>query len=103
MTTNRPDMGFGNALGNLADFAPKSQKSLKANTKQAAAAAGFTSREASQTRQRRRRTGRDTQLNLKVRAETKDIFCAIADENNWGLGETFEKAVALLRQENGNL
>jgi hypothetical protein len=48
---------------------------------------------------RRRRTGRNAQFNLKARPETIEAFCAVADLNGWGLGETLEKAVALLQRE----
>ena len=45
---------------------------------------------------RRRRTGRDKQLNLKTTEDTLSRFYALADGNGWGLGETFERAVELL-------
>lgn len=48
---------------------------------------------------RRRRTGRNAQINLKARPETIEAFTAIADRQGWGLGETLEKAVDLLRRE----
>jgi hypothetical protein len=47
---------------------------------------------------RRYRTGRNVQLNLKVRQEDADIFYALADEHGWVLGEAFQKAVEALRQ-----
>ena len=50
-------------------------------------------------KQRRRRTGRNLQLNLKVAAATYDSFYAIADRQGWVLGETLEKAVAALKRE----
>ena len=50
---------------------------------------------------RRRRTGRNAQLNLKLRPDTIDAFYAIADARGWGLGETMERAVALLQREAG--
>ena len=53
------------------------------------------------TQQRRRRTGRNAQFNLKARPETIDAYCALADRMGWGLGETLERAVALLEQEYG--
>ncbi len=99
----------------------------KAGTRKAAAAAGFRSREprpepeaerlqpeaerpqsespgpeadrAGEAPVRRRRTGRNTQLNLKARPETIAAFCAIADLKGWGLGETLEYAVDLLERE----
>lgn len=104
MTAERADLGFGGALGNLEDFAPKSKNTLKTDTEQAAAAAGFKSREAKVPdglRRRRRRTGRNAQFNLKVKPETIKEFSRIADENGWGLGETLERAVTLLQREHG--
>jgi hypothetical protein len=48
---------------------------------------------------RRYRTGRNVQLNIKVRAETLDSFYTIADRQGWVLGETLEKAVSALEKE----
>ena len=48
---------------------------------------------------RRYRTGRNVQLNLKVRAETLASFYALADKQGWVLGETLEKAVTALSKE----
>jgi hypothetical protein len=48
---------------------------------------------------RRYRTGRNVQLNLKVKQETVDAFYAIADSRNWVLGEAFERAVEALQRE----
>jgi len=50
---------------------------------------------------RRRRTGRNAQFNLKARPDTIEDFCAVADANGWGLGETLEYAVSLLQREYG--
>lgn len=50
---------------------------------------------------RRRRTGRNAQFNLKARPETIQSFCAVADAQGWGLGETLEHAVTLLQREHG--
>lgn len=49
--------------------------------------------------QRRRRTGRNAQFNLKARPETIEAYCALADRMGWGLGETLERAVVLLEKE----
>jgi hypothetical protein len=114
MSKERADLGFGDALDefNPAEWAPKKKKSLndrppKAQTNQAAAAAGFRSREplpeperaGEGTAPRRRRTGRNAQFNLKAKPETIAAFCAVADYQGWGLGETLEHAVALLERE----
>ena len=49
--------------------------------------------------QRRYRTGRNVQLNIKARAEAIEAFYAIADIKGWVLGEAFEQAVAALKRE----
>lgn len=48
---------------------------------------------------RRYRTGRNVQLNLKVRQETADAFYALADQTGLVLGEVFEQAVEALTRE----
>jgi hypothetical protein len=77
-----------------------------APTDRAAAAAGFVSREPVparpeappfvRPRRQGRQTGRNQQLNLKVRPDTLVRFYAIADRQGWCLGETLEHAVDLL-------
>jgi hypothetical protein len=53
-------------------------------------------------RERRRyTTGRNVQLNIKVRSETLDRFYALADRQGWVLGETLERAVSALEKELG--
>ncbi|MDT8333216.1 hypothetical protein RQ831_19365 [Roseomonas gilardii] len=49
--------------------------------------------------QRRYRTGRNIQLNLKVRQEDLDAFYRIADETGQVLGEVFADAIAALQKE----
>lgn len=66
--------------------------------------AHFRSREPSPTKvskpkQRRRRTGRNLQLNLKVDADTLKSFYEITDGQGWVLGETLERAVTALQRE----
>ncbi|WP_068879165.1 hypothetical protein [Phenylobacterium sp. CCH12-B4] len=51
---------------------------------------------AQEARLRRRRTGRDRQLNVKVTDDCLSRFYAIADAQGWGLGETLEEALAAL-------
>lgn len=118
MGKERADLGFGNELDdfNPADWMPQTKAatardlSAKAEARKIAEAVGFRSREAhaapdSTAEQgapvRRRRTGRNVQFNLKTRPETIEAFCAIADRQGWGLGETLEHAVALLEREYG--
>jgi len=110
MSNNRPDLGFGDELDQFDpatwnDRKPKEPASQKAVTRQVAEAVGFRSREPMPAAlplakvDRRRRTGRNAQFNLKATPETIEAFCQIADEQRWGLGETLEKAVLLLRRE----
>jgi hypothetical protein len=121
MTKERADLGFSDALDdfNPTEWAPKKQDAAndrpaavrrveKSATTKAAAASGFRSREPKPLIEsgagegdapRRRRTGRNAQFNLKARPETIAAFCAIADQQGWGLGETLEKAVAILERE----
>jgi len=48
---------------------------------------------------RRYRTGRNTQLNIKARTEAIEAFYAIADQQGWVLGETFERAIDALKRD----
>lgn len=108
MATTRPDLGFNTELDRFdpAEWqpdasSPQVRKNRAPLTVKAAEAVGFQSREAApggqpRKQQRRRRTGRNAQFNLKVKPETIDAFCEIADRQGWGLGETLEQAVALL-------
>jgi len=48
---------------------------------------------------RRHRTGRSEQLNLKVRAETRELFYRLNDSQGWVQGYTFERAVQALQKE----
>lgn len=111
MTKERPDLGFGEELD---DFDPSTWGSAdkkkhdfrlpQAATQQIAEAVGFKSREPKATSavvskvDRRRRTGRNAQFNLKAKPETIEAFCRIADRKGWGLGETLEEAVLLLER-----
>ena len=94
----------------LSDFKAESEPPRRpdlAAVRSLAAERGFVSREAVQagesaegeTRLRRRyTTGRNRQLNLRVTASALNRFYALADENGWVLGETFEHAVAALER-----
>ncbi|GLS46948.1 stability/partitioning determinant [Methylobacterium brachythecii] len=112
--TNRPSLGFGDELESLdaIEFAkPKSAtRPSPEATRQAAEATGFRSRESSKTpepikparkEQRRHRTGRNAQINLKAKPETIETFQKIADAKGWSLGVAFEAATALLQREHG--
>jgi hypothetical protein len=116
MVRDRADLGFSEALDDLdlSEFTPRKSPAPRwspEETSQAAKAAGFQSREPKTKStspegvgegravpQRRRRTGRSSQFNLKARPETIAAYCALADRMGWGLGETLEKAVALLEE-----
>ena len=91
----------------LSDFAPKppTVEGVRLEEVRAVAEeAAFRSREPQPTRLparplRRHRTGRNVQLNLKVRQEAADAFYALADRTGLVLGEAFERAVAALAKE----
>lgn len=57
------------------------------------------SAEKSNKKPRRRRTGRNLQLNLKVSSTTLESFYELADSHGWVLGEAFEHALAALKKE----
>jgi hypothetical protein len=113
MSKERADLGFADVLDDFdpAEWTVKKPRDIDprpetSETRQAAAAAGFRSREPRPEPERvgegvprRRRTGRNAQFNLKARPETIAAFCAVADRQGWGLGETLEQAVALLERE----
>lgn len=106
MSKQRANLGFGDALNDLRDFAPTQKAAPKDTTTgqaaEAAEASGFVSREpktpAPPKPQRRRRTGRNAQFNIKAKPETIEAFYKVADANGWGLGETLEHAVELLEK-----
>lgn len=118
MSRDRVDLGFGDPSDDLdlSEFKPRQApvpRPPSGETSRAAEAAGFRSREPKVTEastdgaggavpQRRRRTGRNVQFNLKVRQETMDAYCALADRMGWGLGEALEKAVELLEERYGH-
>lgn len=103
MSKQRANLGFGDALTDLSAFTPTSKAAAKdKSTEKAAEAAGFVSREPKVPEQskpqRRRRTGRNVQFNIKAKPETITAFYEVADANGWGLGETLEHAVDLLEK-----
>jgi len=109
MTKERVNLGFAEEIDNFNpnDWTPSPQKATRPKpepevTRKIAREAGFRSREAMLPepirQQRRRRTGRNAQFNIKARPETIDAFCAVADAQGWGLGETLEYAVELLEK-----
>lgn len=91
----------------LANWKPKPVvKSDTEVTANLAQSQGFVSRQAPvQSRvgemrhDRRYRTGRNAQLNLKVTTEARDRFLDLCDRYGWVQGEGFDKAVnALIEQ-----
>lgn len=100
--TGRAKIGFGEALGGLDDFAPTSRPKPAAPPPEAAAAAGFRSREpmpgteAPSKQQRRHRTGRSSQINIKATPETIAAFQAWADSQGLSIAEAFEIATRKL-------
>lgn len=90
----------------LSSFRPKAPP-MPEKVRDVAEHVGFRSREAAppaaatatlRREPRRYRTGRNIQLNLKVRQEAIDAFYKIADEQGWVLGEAFEQAVSALAE-----
>ena len=104
MTKERQSV-FGHQAEDVdaSEFAPRPIKRPdQAAVDQAAAASGFTSREPTLRpgdTQRRYRTGRTAQLNLKVTPELKREFGQMADEAGVNQNELFERAVAALKRE----
>jgi hypothetical protein len=91
----------------LSGFKPKTPARPE-QVRDVAEQAGFRSREAGSApvegeaprrEPRRYRTGRNVQLNLKVRREAVDAFYKLADEQGWVLGEAFERAVGALEHQ----
>lgn len=91
----------------LSDFAPKPADTAAIRPEEVRALAessAFRSREpqpkmVTRREPRRYRTGRNVQLNLKVRQEAADAFYALADSTDMVLGEAFERAVEALQRE----
>jgi len=52
-------------------------------------------------KQRRYRTGRNIQINIKASQEAVGVFYAISDQKGWVLGVTFELALEALQRELG--
>lgn len=116
MTRERANLGFESELDAFdpAEWAvgiPAPSRPSEEAARKSAEATGFHSREvpaaapvqsrAGAKPPRRRRTGRNAQFNLKARPDTIEQFCAVADGQGWGLGETLEHAVVLLEREFG--
>jgi hypothetical protein len=100
----------------VSGFAPKPVEKLAAKpavkqeqVRVVSEAASFRSREpktahvvpvAPQKREQRRyRTGRNAQLNIKIKPETLEDFYALVDRTGWVQGEAFERAIEALKRE----
>jgi hypothetical protein len=103
---NRVDP-FGGDL-DLSDFkpaAPKKPKLEASAIREVSEANNFPSRAASKQKvekptapQRRRRTGRNVQFNIKATPETIARFTALADQQGWVFGETLDRALDALEE-----
>lgn len=102
MMTGRRAAVFNEEL-DVSDFKPTASGNgaLREQVKAVAEPASFRSRDPVLTQprreQRRYRTGRNVQLNLKVRQEDADAFYALADKHGWVLGEAFQRAIEALQ------
>jgi hypothetical protein len=104
LTKARAKIGFSDELDDLSRVESTGAvgADLKKQTeaaRDAAAQTGFIREGHHQKPVRRRRTGRNAQLNIKAKPETIEAYCRIADEHGWGLGETLEYAVELLDKQ----
>jgi hypothetical protein len=96
---------FGDDELDVSGFTPKAPARPE-QVRGVAESAGFHSREPAaaapappaRREQRRYRTGRNVQLNLKVRQEDMDAFYRLADESGQVLGEVFADAITALQQ-----
>lgn len=86
----------------LSDFQPKENGAMSdipiEAVKAVSESADFRSRDPGPSRQRRYKTGRNQQLNIKATAETVALFGALADRNGWSMAETLEQALAALQK-----
>jgi hypothetical protein len=111
MTATRAGVFDGEDDLDVSGFAPKPAERPTVKPEQVRAvseAAQFQSREPrrdavpatmAKREPRRYRTGRNTQLNIKARTEAIEAFYAIANQQKWVLGETFERAIDALKRD----
>jgi hypothetical protein len=109
--TQRSDPFGGNL--DLSDFKPAAPKKTKiepAVIREVSEANNFPSRaaptkpketKAAPAVQRRRRTGRNVQFNIKATPEVIARFTALADKNGWVFGELLEHALNALEKSSG--
>lgn len=91
------DFTFNPAVWNPKAGNTANDRPAREEVRAAAAQSGFQSRQpeakASARKDRRRRTGRNAQINIKTRPDVIERFYQLADANDLGLGETFEAAL----------
>jgi hypothetical protein len=87
----------------VSDFAQPQRSAARArpdDVRRISEAQDFKSREsAPQPRQRRHRTGRNMQLNMKVRPEAAERLNSLCDVHGWVQGEALEYALDALERE----
>lgn len=120
---DKPESGrasiFSDEENDVSDFLPRKKQAQIASLDEVKAiseGASFRSREpmkllvqasipkdegSDRREMRRYRTGRNVQLNLKVRQADADAFYALADREGLVLGEIFARAIAALTRELG--
>lgn len=93
------------SLDSLDDFTtkrPPATRPSSAMVDAVAEAAGFPSRDPQKPKQQRRyRTGRNLQMNLKVSKTAQDLFFKLVDEMEQPQGLVFEQAVQALAEKRG--
>jgi hypothetical protein len=102
---NRVDPFAGDLdLSEFKPAAPKKPKIEPAMIREVSEANNFPSRAAPKAQkikpavQRRRRTGRNVQFNIKATPETIARFTALADQNGWVFGEALDRALDALEK-----
>ena len=102
---NRVDPFAGDLdLSEFKPAAPKKPKIEPAMVREVSEANNFPSRAAAKPPkikaavQRRRRTGRNVQFNIKATPETIARFTAIADQRGWVFGEALDRALDALER-----
>lgn len=98
----------------LSDFKPAAPKKLKvepAAIREVSEANNFPSRAPSKPKaaktatavQRRRRTGRNVQFNIKTTPDVIERFTALADKHGWVFGELLEHALDAFDKSSGKV
>ena len=112
-----PFASLGDDLSDFAPVAPAARRPEPAAVREIAEKHNFPSRapkaakpaaseppaapEKPKREQRRYRTGRNVQLNIKASSETVDELTRISNERGWVFGETLAHALAALKAQQG--